>query len=132
MNSQLSSGEARFDPEGRLLECVVRVIGATEKISPAGAGPYGRDPSLRAGLSPYGNHGEARGAESRNDFIHQLGVCYKELCGSRRRLKLIRRTGLVPQPRFPDARVGESDELVGIIAKSLQTAKKNQDQSLEC
>ena len=44
---------------------------------------------LRSGTSPLPNHGEAQAAESRQDFIHKLSICLKELRESRRWLLLI-------------------------------------------
>jgi four helix bundle protein len=131
MNAQRSSEDARFDLEERLLDYAVRVIGVTEKMVPTEAGRYVSDQLLRSGLSPYGNRGEAEGAESRKDFIHKLGICFKELRESRRWLKLVHRAKLVPQPELLNGLIGEADELVRIFAASLQTAKKNQDSSLE-
>jgi len=46
---------------------------------------------LRSGTSPYPNHGEAEDAESREDFIHKLKVCLKELRETRRWARLISR-----------------------------------------
>ena len=34
---------------------------------------------LRSGTSPALNYGEAQSAESRNDFIHKMKICLKEL-----------------------------------------------------
>ena len=34
---------------------------------------------LRSGTSPAPNYGEARGAESRADFVHKLKIALKEL-----------------------------------------------------
>ncbi len=128
-NSERSSKEARFDLEDRLLEYAVRVIRVTEKMKPSRAGEHIADQLLRSGTSPYGNHGEAEGAESRKDFIHKLRVCYKELRESRRWLRLVQRAGLISQPKLLDDLLIEADELVRIFAKSLQTATKNGEDS---
>ncbi len=125
LNSQRSSG-AKFDLEDRLLEYAVRVIRVTEKMKPSRAGEHIADQLLRSGTSPYGNHGEAEGAESRKDFVHKLRVCFKELRESRRWLRLVQKAELISQPKLLDDLLIESDELVRIFAKSLQTASKNE------
>lgn len=79
--------DAKFDLEERLLEYSVRIIHVTESINRSPAGVYVADQLLRSGTSPYGHHGEAEGAESRDDFIHKLRVCYKELREARRWLR---------------------------------------------
>ncbi len=76
--------EQKYDLEERLLEFSVRVIRVTESLGNTRAANHIADQLLRSGTSPYGNHGEAEGAESRNDFIHKLRVCYKELRETRR------------------------------------------------
>ena len=83
------------------------------------------DQLLRSGLSPYGNHGEAEGAESRKDFVHKLTICFKELRESRRWLRLVQKAELISHPKLLDDLLIEADELVRIFAKSLQTARKN-------
>ena len=71
---------------------------------------------MRSGTSPYGNHGEAEGAESRDDFIHKLRVCFKELRESRRWLKLIQRAELIQKPELLAGLINES-ELVGFLRR---------------
>ena len=116
---------AKFDLEERLLDFSVRIIRVTESMQRSSAGTYVADQLLRAGTSPYGHHGEAEGAESRNDFIHKLRVCYKELREARRWLRLVRRAPLVAKPESLDADLTEADELVRIFAASIRTAESN-------
>ena len=80
--------EAKYDLEDRLLEFSVRIVRVTESMPATRASGHLADQLLRSGTSPYGNHGEAEGAESRDDFIHKLRICYKELRESRRWLRL--------------------------------------------
>lgn len=78
---------------------------------------------LRSGTSAGSNYEEARGAESRADFIHKLGVVLKELKETRFWLRVIHRTRIVSsehvEPLFK-----ECDELCAVIAKSIITARK--------
>lgn len=117
--------EPKFDLEDRLLDFSVRVIRVTESMKRSRAANHIADQLLRSGTSPYGNHGEAEGAESRDDFIHKLGVCYKELRETRRWLRLVQRAGLIAKPALLESLIGESDELVRIFASSICTAQRN-------
>ena len=118
---------AIFDLEERLLEFSVRVIRVTESLNRSRAGTYVADQLLRSGTSPYGHHGEAEGAESRDDFVHKLRVCYKELREARRWLRLVQRTPLVAKPALLDGIIGEAEELVRIFAASIRTAETNRE-----
>ena len=111
-----------------MLEYAVRVIRVTESMKRTRTGVHIADQLLRAGTSPYGNHGEAEGAESRDDFVHKLRVCFKELRESRRWLKLIQRAELIDMPELLKGVIKEADELVRIFAQSIQTARKHQEE----
>jgi four helix bundle protein len=124
LNAQRSSGGRVYDLEDRPLEYAVRIIRVAESMKRSTAGAYVADQLLRSGTSSYGNHGEAEGAESRDDLIHRLRVCFKELRESRRWLKLIQRPELIDKPELLGALIGEADELVGIFAQSIQAARK--------
>jgi four helix bundle protein len=80
---------------------------------------------LRSGTSPYPNHGEAEDAESRDDFIHKLKLCLKELRETRRWARLIKRQGWVQKDSTLLYVLSESDELIRIFCSSIQTAKRN-------
>jgi four helix bundle protein len=126
LNAQRSSASRAYDLEDRLLEYAVRIIRVAESMRRSAAGLHIADQLLRSGTWPYGNHGEAEGAESRDDFIHKLRVCFKELRESRRWLKLIQRAELIDKPELLEGLINESDELVRIFARSIQTAAKHQ------
>ena len=117
--------DGKYDLEERLLEFAVRIIRVTEAMIRSRAGTYVADQLLRAGTSPYGHHGEAEGAESRDDFIHKLKVCYKELREARRWLRLVCRTPLVKNPESIEEILEESDQLVRIFSASIRTAQTN-------
>lgn len=119
--------ETKYDLEERLLEFAVRIIGVTESMKRTRAGIQVADQLLRAGTSPYGNHGEAEGAESRDDFVHKLKVCYKELREARRWLRLVHRVPLVAKPDLLNPLLTEADELVLIFAASIRTAERNRE-----
>jgi four helix bundle protein len=118
------SAAVKFDLEDRLLDFAARVIRLTEKMKPTAVGRYVSDQLLRSGTSPYGHHGEAESAESRKDFVHKLRVCLKELREARRWMRLVQRSKLVSRPELLKDILTESDELIRIFVKSLQTASK--------
>jgi len=82
---------------------------------------------VRSGTSPAPNYGEARGAESRKDFIHKLGVVLKELNETIVWLNIISGSGLLNTEELHRCS-GECDELARIIAQSLKTAKSRSRQ----
>ncbi len=55
---------------------------------------------LRSSSSPCALYAEARGAESKADFVHKLGIVQKELNESVVWLKLIVRAKLMPQAKL--------------------------------
>jgi four helix bundle protein len=119
-----------YNLEERLLNYTVRVIRVTEKMPRSTAGQYVADQLLRSGSSPYGHHGEAESAESREDFIHKLRICHKELREARRWLRLVRVTPLIPQPELLGPLIGEAEELIRIFTASIRTAQHNRPAKL--
>lgn len=117
--------ERSYDFEERLLDYAARIVRLVEKQPDTRAGNHIANQLLRSGTSALPNHGEAEGAESRNDFIHKMGVCHKELRESRRWLRLIQRIPLMPDTCALDEDIRETDELVRIFAASSRTARSN-------
>jgi four helix bundle protein len=113
-----------FDLEDRLLEFAARIIRLVEALPHTRAGNHVGDQLLRSGTSPLPNHGEAQAAESRNDFIHKMGICLKELRETYRWLRLCKRVPLVRPSSALDPLIAETDELVAIFVTSLKTARK--------
>src|SRR6266571_7959675 len=110
----------KYDLAERLLEFAAAVIDVSEKLPNTRAGNHLAGQFLRAGTSPYGNHGEAQAPESAEDFIHKMKVCLKELRETRRWVRLI-----VRQRRLPDDSklafvLTEVEELVRIFNASIQ------------
>jgi four helix bundle protein len=65
---------------------------------------------------------EARGAESRADFVHKIGIATKEVRESLYWLKLIERAELAPAHSM-QRHISEASELVAILTASGRTAK---------
>jgi len=122
--------ERAFDLEDRLLDFAARIIRVSESMKPSPAGRHVGDQLLRSGTSPFANHGEAEGAESLNDFVHKLRICYKELRESRRWMRLAQRADLLDQPERLTPLLDEADELIRIFAASLRTAEKRREKNL--
>jgi four helix bundle protein len=112
-----------FDLEERLLDYAAQIIRVVERLPQTRAGNHVAGQLLRSGTSPLPNHGEAQAAESRNDFIHKLSICLKELKESRRWLRLTKRVPLVDSTNPVDSVLVETEELIRIFAASLRTAK---------
>src|SRR5213594_3201188 len=77
---------------------------------------------LRSGTAAAANYGEARGAESRADFIHKLKVVFKELNETTIWLEVITQSSLLSAENIV-AIVAENRELCRIIAASIKTAR---------
>ena len=70
------------------------------------------------------NYEEARGAESRADFVHKIRVATKELREAHYWLRVVQRSSWLP-PGSADRLVGEIDQLVAILVASARTAKSS-------
>ena len=116
--------EKPYDLEDRLLEYAAAVIRISEGLRRSPAGAHIGNQLLRSGTSPFLNHGEAEAAESRDDVIHKLRICLKELRESRRALRLILRVPLTENPSVLEPLMRESDELIRIFVASVRTARK--------
>ena len=77
---------------------------------------------LRSGTAAAANYGEARGAESRADFVHKLKIALKELNETTIWLEVIAESALHP-PEAISRIVAENRELCRIIAASIKTAR---------
>ena len=68
---------------------------------------------------------EARGAESRADFIHKVGVANKEMREALYWLRLVQDAELIVSSDV-DGLIREADELVAILTASIKTAKQRE------
>jgi four helix bundle protein len=101
------------------------MIDIVEALPNTRAGNYIAGQLVRSCISPTFNYGEVQGAESRNDFIHKMKIMLKELKESRVCLKLIIRKQMIkPVSRLNDLK-NECEELIKIVSKSIDTARKN-------
>ena len=114
-----------YNLEDRLVEYSCRMIDVVEALPNTRAGNYIASQLIKSCISPTFNYGEVQGAESRNDFIHKLGVVLKELKECRTALKIIRRKELIKPVKRTDGVIKETEEPIAIISKSIETAEKN-------
>jgi four helix bundle protein len=80
---------------------------------------------LHSGTLPASNYGKSQKRESRKEFIHKIMVVLKELRESNICLKIIYRA---KQYKVEDKlifAINESNELISVFVKSVETAQKN-------
>ena len=76
MNSQPSRADQL---ERRLILFAAGILSLSAKLPRTQQGRHICSQILRSGTASAANYGEARGAESRADFIHKLRIVFKEL-----------------------------------------------------
>ena len=106
----------------RLIQFAARIGKVVDAIPDTRLGRHIAGQLVRCGTSPAPNSAEARGSESKKDFIHKMGICDKELRESQCGLELIACADLLPQSRLSPL-LDESDEWISIIVQSIATAK---------
>ena len=110
--------------EERLIRFAVDILKHCEALPCTFAGRHIGEQLLRAGTACPANYAEARGAESRRDFVHKLGVVRKKLNECRVWLRLIDLRQLVSEGSMTEL-LGECEQLCKIISASQKTAKMN-------
>lgn len=104
-----------------LINFAVQIIKLTAKLPKTPAGRHVAGQILRSGTSPAPNYGEARSAESSNDFIHKLKVALKELNETKVWLQIIRQSDMMSVEEI-NVLYKSCDELCRIINASVWTA----------
>lgn len=117
--------ERKFDLEDRLIDFGARVIDVVDSLPSNRAGNYIAAQMIRCGLAPCLLYGEVQAAESRDDFIHKMKIALKELKETRVCIKLIIKKEMIKSAKRMDAIRKENEELIAIISKGIETAKKN-------
>jgi four helix bundle protein len=108
--------------ERRLVSFAAAIVALSAKLPKTPQGRHICGQILRSGTAAAANYGEARGAESRADFIHKLKVVFKELNETTIWLEVIAESSLL-SPDNIVAIVAENRELCRIIAASIKTAR---------
>ena len=117
----------KFDLEDRFVDFTCRMIDVVEALPNTRAGNYIARQLIRSCHSPTFNYGEVQGAESRSDFIHKMAVVLKELKECRTALKIILKKEMINPISKLDSISKETEELIAIVAKSIDTAINNRN-----
>ena len=110
--------------EERLLDFGMRCGKVVDALPDTRLGNHVARQLVRSSTSPAPNYAEACAAESRNDFVHKLGIALKELRESRVSLKACIKSKLLPAVRLLPL-IDEGTQLMNILGKSIVTAKSN-------
>ncbi len=113
-----------YDLEERLIDFAVEVINVVEVLPSSKAGNHITNQLVRSGTSPAPNYGEARGAESKKDFVHKLKISLKELLEISVWLKIIARKRFCDSVQVEEG-IKECEELIAIFVSSTKTAEGN-------
>src|SRR5437870_2976044 len=108
--------------EERLIEFAAGIIRFAEELPKTTTGRHIALQILRSGTAAAPNYAEARGAESRADFIHKLGIVQKELNETSVWLRIVLRINREKEDVIV-AILQENVELAKIITASIRAAK---------
>ena len=75
----MAAEQKKFDLEDRFVDYTCRMIDVVDALPASRTGNYIAGQLIRSCHSPAFNYAEVQAAESRNDFIHKMGVVLKEL-----------------------------------------------------
>jgi four helix bundle protein len=108
--------------ENRLIDFASRIIELAGRLPKDFRARHIANQILRSGTAGAPNYGEARGAESRADFIHKMRIVQKELNETNVWLRIILRSSLLPPELVIDI-IAENKELARIASASIKTAR---------
>jgi len=108
----------------RLLVLATGCIKLTDRMARTQSARHIGGQVMRSATSAGANYQEARGAESRADFVHKLQVVLKELRETQYWLMLVECAGLAPTSALAPL-LAEVEELIRMMVKSILTAKSN-------
>jgi four helix bundle protein len=111
--------------EERLIEFAARIMNLAGSLAKTFQGRHIAKQIVRCGTAGAANYAEARGAESRADFIHKMKVVQKELNETSVWLRVILKSSVL-SPDLIVAIVAENKELSRIVTASIRTARANE------
>ncbi len=114
--------QAVADALQRLVSFAVKIIELVGHLPKSSAGRHVSGQILRSGTSYAANYGEARGAESRADFVHKPRTGVKELNETGIWLLIILAARMAPTARVENP-IKEDRELACILGASIRTAQ---------
>src|SRR3954468_19224587 len=107
--------------EERLVDFAAPIILLAGRLTRNFQGRHIASQILRSGTSAAPNYAEARGAESRADFIHKMRIVQKELNETAVWIRIISKSSLISQDLIVDI-LAENRELCRIATASIKTA----------
>jgi four helix bundle protein len=107
--------------QNRLVSFASQIVYVASSLPKTQEGSHISKQILRSGTAVAANYGEARGAESRSDFIHKLRIVLKELNETAIWLQLIVESSLISREKVGTS-ITENQELCRIITASIKTA----------
>lgn len=109
------------DIANRLLDFAVQVLRIACCLPKTPQGRHVAKQLTRSGTAPGAHYDEARGAESRADFVHKVKIAAKEMRESHYWLRLVQRAHMTPTSDLSSV-VDEARQLVAILTASAKTA----------
>jgi methylmalonyl-CoA epimerase len=110
----------------RLWEFAARVGKVVEALPETKLGRHVAGQLVRCGTASAPNYDEARSAESRDDFVHKLGIATKEMRESYGWLRFTIRSALLPATKVADI-ADEAEQLLEMLSRAVHTAKPRAD-----
>lgn len=117
--------DKKYDLDDRLIDFAVSIINVIEKLPNSKSAAHLGGQLLRSGTAPSLNYGEAKSGESKNDLIHKMKVCLKELRESYNCLRILHRAKIYRTEQEVLDLITECNELISIFVKSIITANKH-------
>ncbi len=122
----MEDNKRKVDLEDRLVNFACMCLEVCELLPSTKAGQNLEYQLSKSGTAPALIYGEAQSVESGADFVHKLKMVLKEIRESRVNLKIIKRKPIVVHEKVEIA-FKESNELLAIFLKSVETAKSNNE-----
>ena len=108
--------------EERLIEFAARIIRLAGRLPKNFQGRHVASQILRCGTAGAPNYAEARGAESRADFIHKMRIVQKELNETAAWIRIMGKISLISPHLLVDI-FAENTELCRMASASIRTAR---------
>ena len=108
--------------EERLIDFAARIIRLAGRLPKNFQGRHVANQILRSGTAGAPNYAEARGAESRADFIHKMRIVQKELNETAVWIRIMAKSSVISSDLLVDI-LTENKELCRIASASIRTAR---------
>jgi four helix bundle protein len=113
-----------YDLDNRTVKFAGKIIIFCNSVPNNFAGSHLKIQLIKSGTSPTLNYGEAQGAESKNDFIHKMRICLKELKESRNCLRVLHEVNYGDEMLRSEL-IQETSELIKIFASIINNTNNN-------